>query len=91
MTDTHLSNYIKSFERKKRGSSPTFFFLSGPKNKTPKDWHGFMSNGDSKTQLIKLLLDECQKDTYANRLVGKKLFFVYGEECFCLSSEDWEK
>ena len=89
MTDTYLSNSIKSFERKKRGSSPTFL-LSGPKTMTPRDWIGFMSNDDNKTQLIKLMLDEWQKDTYANRLVGKKLFFVCGEECFCLSSENRE-
>ena len=89
VTDTYLSNSIKSFKCKKGGSSPTFL-LSGPKTKTPKDWNRFMSNDDNKTQLIKLLLHEWQKDTYANRLVGKKLFFVCGEECFCLSSKDGE-
>ena len=49
-----------------------------------------MSNDDNKTQLIQLLLDEWQKDTYANKLVGRKLFFVCCEQCFCLSSEDGE-
>ena len=89
VTDTYIPNSIKSFERQKRGSSPTFL-LSGPKTKTPRDWNGFMSNDDNKTQLIQLLLDEWQKDTYANKLVGRKLFFVCGEQCFCLSSEDGE-
>ena len=89
MTDTYISNSIKSFERQKRGSSPTFLF-AGPKTNTPRDWAAFMSNDDNKTHLIKLLLDEWQKDTYASKLVGKKLFFVRGEACFCLSSEDGE-
>ena len=89
MTATCLSNFIKSFERKQRGSSQTFL-LSGPKTKTPRDCNGFMSTDENMSLLIKLLLDEWQKDTYANRLVGKKLFFVCGEECFCLSSGDGE-
>lgn len=89
VTDTYSPMSIKSFERKKRGNSPKFM-LSGPKTKTPRDWKGFMSNDDNKTQLIKLLLDEWQKDAYAEKLIGRKVIFVCGEECFCLSSVDGE-
>ena len=47
-----------------------------------------MSNDENKTQLIKLLLSEWKKPKYASRLRRRQLFFVCGEECFCLSSDD---
>ena len=87
VTDIYHPNSIKSFERRRRGSSPTFL-LSGPKTRTPRDWKSFMSNDENKTQLIKLLLSEWQKSRYAGKLRGRQLFFVCGEKCYCLTSYD---
>ena len=87
VTDTYHPNSIKSFQRRHRGSSPTFL-LSGPKTRTPRDWKSFMSNDENKTQLIKLLLSEWQKSRYAGKLRGRQLFFVCGEKCYCLTSYD---
>ena len=85
VTDSYHPNSIKSFERYRRGSPPTFL-LSGPMTKTPREWKSFMSNGKNKTQLIKLLLSEWQKPKFAERLHGRDLFFTCGEQCYHLTS-----
>ena len=64
VTDSYHENSIKTFERRRRGITPTFL-LPGPKTKTPRDWKSFMSNDDNKTQLIKLLFSEWKKPKYA--------------------------
>ena len=87
MTDCYHENSVKSFERCRRGVAPTFL-LSGPKTKTPRDWKLFMSSDENKTQLIKLLLSEWRRSKYAARLDGRQLFFVCGEECICLASNN---
>ena len=87
VTDSYYEHSIKAFERRCRGMSTTFL-LSGPRTKTPREWKSFISNDENKTQLIKLLLSEWKKPKCASRLRRRQLFFVCGEECFCLSSDD---
>ena len=87
VTDSYYEHSIKAFERRRREMSTTFL-LSGPKTRTLWDWKSFMSNDKNKTQLIKLLLSEWKKPKYASRLSRRQLFFVCGEECICLSSDD---
>ncbi|KAH3693417.1 hypothetical protein DPMN_080849 [Dreissena polymorpha] len=50
-----------------------------------------MCNSENKTQLIELLLTEGSKDKYAPTLQRRRIFFVSGEKCICLSSEDGVK
>ena len=52
---------------------------------TPRNWKGFMENDGSGKSV-----DEWQKDTYVKRLHGRELFFVFSEECYCLTSTDSE-
>ena len=87
VTDTYKDISIKSFERKRRGTSEKLL-ISGPKTKTPKDWKVFMSNAENKAQLIKLLFSEWQKDTYAKRLQGRDLYFAISDKCYQLTSID---
>ncbi|MES9950704.1 MAG: hypothetical protein ABW118_17235 [Candidatus Thiodiazotropha sp.] len=87
VTDTYKEKSIKSFERKRRGTSEKLL-ISGPKTKAPKDWKGFMSNDENKTQLIKLLFSEWQKASYAKKLKGRNLYFAMGNECYHLTSTD---
>ena len=87
MIDCYHENSVKSFERCRRGVAPTFL-LSGPKTKTPRNWKLFMYNDENKTQLIKLLLSEWRRPKYAARLDGRQLFFLCGEECICLTSNN---
>ena len=89
VTDTYKENSIKSFERKRRGTSETLL-ISGPKTKAPKDWKGFMANDENKTQLIKLLFGEWQKASYAKRLHGRDIYFAISEQCYHLTSTDAE-
>ena len=43
ITDTYRQQSIKSYERARRGITPTFI-LAGERTKTPRDWKGFMGN-----------------------------------------------
>jgi hypothetical protein len=90
VTDTYKEDSIKSTERTRRGASDTFL-IKGSKTKLPRDWKGFMCNSENKTQLIELLLTEGSKDKYAPTLQRRRIFFVSGEKCICLSSEDGVK
>lgn len=89
VTDTYKATSIKSFERTRRGSTPTFL-LSGPKTRTPKDWKGFMGNDDNKTQLLQLLFDQWKTEKYAKALEGRFVYYVLGEMCYRLTSHDGE-
>ena len=87
VTDRYKDISIKSFERKRRGTSENLL-ISGPKTKTPKDWKVFMNNVENKAQLIKLLFSEWQKDSYAKRLQSRDLYFAISDKCYQLTSID---
>ena len=61
VTDTYPDQSIKACERMHRGTSETFL-VKGPSTKLPKDWKGFLSNGKNKTETMKLILSEWQKE-----------------------------
>ena len=71
VTDTYQEHSIKASERARRGTTETFL-LKGPLTKIPKDWKGFLSNGQNKMEVMKLVLSEWQKTDYASKLKGTK-------------------
>lgn len=89
VTDTYKKNSIKSFERMRRGSTPTFL-VSGPKTKTPRDWKGFMSNDKNKTQLINLIFEQWTTQRFSQKLISQNIFFILSDKCYKLSSRDGE-
>ena len=74
-------------ENSHQGEGGTFL-LKGPNTNVPRDWKGFMKNGDNKNQLIKFLLSERRKDCLAATLLDKDLLATSGTECFKLCSTD---
>ena len=87
VTDSYKDSSIKSFERSHRGMSAQYC-IGGPKTKVPTDFKSFLSNSDNKTQLIKFLKQEWASDEFGKRLIGRKIYYVCGEECVCLSTTD---
>ena len=87
VTDTYKSCSIKSYERARSGTSPTFL-LAGAKTKTPHDWQSFMSNANNKTQLIKLLLEQWKTEKYAAKLLNRSIYYVCAENVYSLTSEN---
>ena len=71
VTDTYQEHSIKASERARRGTTETFL-LKGPLTKIPKDWKGFLSNGQNKMEVMKLVLSEWQKTDYASKHGGTK-------------------
>ena len=55
--------------------------------KTPK-WKEFLKSESNKTELIKFILTEWQKDTYAHLLHNREIYFACENFCFLLTSED---
>ena len=85
VSDRYIPCSIKENERLLRGTSQAPL-VKGPL--TPRDWKGFLSNSTNKEQLINLLKKEWKKDTYAERLLGRKIFVVSEETCLLLTSSD---
>ena len=54
VADTYRHVSIKSGEREMRGSSSKVIVQS-PQSKIPRDFHGFLKNGENKTRLIELI------------------------------------
>ena len=80
VTNRYIPCSIKENEILLWGTSEAFL-VKGPLTKTPHDWKGFMSKSTKKQQLINLL-KEWRKDTYAERLLGRKiLLFVKKPVC----------
>ena len=84
VTDAFKETSIKNAERSHRGNSKTFL-ISGPKTRIPRNWKGFPSDNENKTQLLKLIQSEWCKPTYANLLFNRHIFYVFGEECVCMN------
>ena len=87
VTDTYVTNSIKSAERERRGSSKSLL-VQGPLTKVPRDFKDFLANEHNKTQLIQLLTNEWKSDKFAPKLHGRQIFVVHGERCWLLTSDD---
>ena len=87
LTDNYKDVSIKSAERLRRGDSHQYT-IAGPSMTTPKVWKQFLKNEDNKKQLIQFLLTEWQKDTYANLLHNREIFFASEYSCVILTSPD---
>ena len=85
---THIRRTLSRMPKEAAGVFKKKFLISGSKTRIPKDWKGFLSNNENKTQLIKLIQSEWCKPKYANLLFNHRIFYVCGEECVCISSSD---
>ncbi len=89
VTDRYMPDSIKETERIRRGDSDSnSFIIRGALTKLPKNWKQFLSNGENKIALTKLILQQWETDSYASHYQGRKIYFVCEETCTLLSSED---
>ena len=87
VTDSYHPTSIKTIERNRRGSGQSYLIIGGL-TKIPHNWKEFLSNSKNKQQLLKLLLNEFQKDKFAKKLQNRVINFVYEERCISISSND---
>lgn len=66
-TDSYNADSIKAQERSRRGSSPKYI-IGGPSTRKPRDFKLFLTNGENKEQLCKLLLKVWGSEGAASRL-----------------------
>ena len=87
LTNSYHPHSIKSPERARRGRSQTII-LAGRESPLPLDWKNFLHNEENKRQLFQFILSEWSTNKYAGKLIGRKVYYAIGKECFCLSSND---
>ena len=87
VTDSYFPLSIKNIERKRRGSDKAHL-IKGPLTKVPRNWKSFLSSEENKQNFIKFLLTEWKKDSYAPRLLNRRVLMVCEDKCFCFSSSN---
>ena len=88
ITDTYKPDFIKSFERDRRGRTSDSFLLKGAAMKIQTNWKAVLASDTNKKTLTQLLLFEIQKDVYAPDLLGREIFYLCGDRCEMISSAD---
>ena len=80
--DTHQEKSLKSYERNKRGVSSKIIVRSH-KSKIPRDFKGFLKNGDNKTRLTELVREvlSINKTKVLGMLRTKEIFFSTLNDC----------
>jgi len=86
-TDMYAEGSVKTQERDRRGCSEKLI-IAGPKTKRPASWKEFLQNDDNKTQLIETLTDVWSDDTFAPKLVDRRIFVVSQGHCYHLEAKD---
>ena len=74
ITDSYKRDFIKSFERDRRGRTNESFLLKGPAMKIQTNWKTVLASDTNKKTLTQFLLLEIQKDVYAPDLLGREIF-----------------
>ena len=80
--DTYQEKSLKSYERNKRGVSSNIIVRSH-KSKIPRDFKGFLKNGDNKTRLTELVGEvlSINKTKVLDMLRTKEIFFSTFNDC----------
>lgn len=84
--DVYKEESIKNAEREKRGSESGHVFKNIKADHKIHQWRKFLSNSKNKSQLIKFISDEWQKERYRERLADKTIFVTSEDHCYEISS-----
>lgn len=85
--DVYRENSIKNAEREKRGSESGHEFRSIMSAHKIRQWRKFLLSPTNKSQLIRFISEEWQKERYKEKLAGKTIFVTTEEKCFEITSE----
>lgn len=70
-----------------RGSSEKLIVKS-PHTRRPADWHTFLMNDDNKKQLSSMIYQVWSDDTFAHKLVNRKIIMILEGQAILLTSCD---
>ena len=88
ITDTYKPEFIKIFERDRRGRTNESFLLKGPAMKIQTNWKAVLASDTNKKTLTQFLLFEIQKDVHAPDLLGRESFYLCEDRCEMITSAD---
>ena len=86
VTDRYPDISIKNPERAKRATAGAVKVkITGAGQKCPKQWKKFLSSGENKRALTRFLLQQWSRDSYADRIGNRNIYFAVEDKCFRLS------
>lgn len=89
-TDMYLEDSVKSMERVRRGCGEKLL-IQGENTKKPADWKSFLTNDENKKQLVQVIREAWNSDSYAQKLEGRKVTLICDGVGYCYTSLDGEK
>ncbi|KXJ15853.1 hypothetical protein AC249_AIPGENE21951 [Exaiptasia diaphana] len=85
--DFYRENPIKGAEREKRGSESGHEFRNIKSDHKIRQWRKFLLSPTNKSQLIKFISEEWQRERFTDRIASKTIFVTTEEKCFEISSQ----
>jgi hypothetical protein len=89
--DVYKEESIKNAKREKRGSEGGHEFKNIKSDYKIHQWRKFLSNSNNKSQLIKFICGQWQKERYRVKLAEKTIFVTTDEHCYEIYSRRVEE
>ena len=86
--DVYRKTSIKNAERDNRGATSSTQWKNIAPGHNVVQWRKLLSNPESKTALIKFIVDQWKLPENLVKLQEKQLFVTCGETCYCLKKRD---
>lgn len=88
--DVYRNTSIKNAERCHCGSTGSTQWKNIAPGHSVVQWRKLLSNPESKTALIRFIVDQWKLLENQMKLQDKQLFATVGETCYCLRKKDWK-
>jgi len=86
--DTYQSPSIKDIERGCRGNNETSYTITGPLQRSPKNWMKALQSGSFKTSFFQFLMHEWAEHANIDVLSGHSIYLALDQECYRYSIQD---
>ena len=86
--DTYLFPSIKDTERGRRVNNETSYTITGPLQRSPKNWMKALHSGSFKTSFFRLLMHEWAEHANLDVLSGHSIYLALDQECYRYSIQD---
>ena len=89
--DVYLDDSIKNAERVNRGSDSGILFSNIVAGHKVKQWRRLLSSPKSKSNLIKFLAQDWQRQSLRTKLHNKVIYVTCERKCFSVTKDTWSE
>lgn len=89
--DAYLDESIKNAERVNRGSDSGILYSNIVADHKVKQWRRLLSSSKSKSNLIKFLAQDWQKQSLRAKLLNKVMYVTCERKCFRVTKDTWSE